>query len=157
MARRRWRRNVGAQRHRPKGSIVSLTRSTVQIIGVAAAALAAAALAVANFTGSGDNGGTGAYIGTLVACIGIAAVLFGWAIPRTEHPARAGLIAGALALLSLPVYWTGLPYVLGPAAIVFGLLGRSREGGNEAATTALAFGALATALGVAVLIGDQLS
>ena len=136
---------------------MSLTRSTVQIIGVAAAALAAAALAVANFTGSGDNGGTGAYLGTLVVSIALAAVLFGWAIPRTAQPARAGLIVGALGLLALPVYWTGLPYVLGPAAIVFGLIGRSREGGKGAATTALVLGALATALGVAVLVGDQLS
>ncbi len=135
---------------------MNLTRSTVQIVGVLAAALTAAALAVANFTGSGDNGGTGAYIGTLVVCIAVAAVLFGWAIPRTEHPARAGLITGALALLSLPVYWTGLPYVLGPAAIVFGLLGRSREGGKGATTTAIVIGALATVLGVAALIGDQL-
>ena len=135
---------------------MSLTRTTLQIIGVAAAALTAVALAVANFAGGGD-GGTGPYVVTLAVCIGIAAVLFGWAIPRTTHPARAGLIAGVLGLLSLPVFWSGLPYVLGPAAIVFGLIGRSRDGGTGAATTAVVLGALATVLGVAALIGDQLS
>jgi hypothetical protein len=134
--------------------IVSLTRSTVQMIGIAAAALTAAALAVANFGGGGD-GGTGPYVVTLAVCIGIAVVLFGWAIPRTTHPARAGLIAGALGLLSLPVFWSGLPYVLGPAAIVFGLLGRTREGSGGAATAAIVLGALATTAGVLALVADQ--
>jgi hypothetical protein len=134
---------------------VTLTRTTLQIIGVAAAALTAVALAVANFAGGGD-GGTGPYVVTLAVCIGIAAVLFGWAIPRTTHPGRAGLIAGALGLLSLAVFWSGLPYVLGPAAIAFGLIGRSREDGRGAATTALVLGVLATVAGVLALIGDQL-
>ncbi|HET9675612.1 MAG TPA: hypothetical protein VFP31_12545 [Gaiellaceae bacterium] len=136
---------------------MSLTRSTVQMIGIAAAALTAAALAVANFGGGGDDGGTGPYIVTLAVCIGIAVVLFGWAIPRTTHPARAGLIVGALGLLSLPVFWSGLPYVLGPAAIVFGLLGRTREGSGGAATAAIVVGALATTAGVLALVADQLS
>ena len=133
---------------------MSLTRTTVQLVGVLAAALTAAALAVANFAGDSENGGTWPYVVTLAACIVVAAVLFGWAIPRTEQPGRAGVIAGALAVLSLPVFWTGLPYVLGPAAIVFGLLGRTRPGGRGVATAAVILGLLATVAAAVGLIID---
>jgi hypothetical protein len=135
---------------------MTLTRQHVLGIGVAASVLAALGLAAANFLGAdGENGGVGPYIGTLAASIAIAAVVFGWAIPRSERPARAGLIAAALALLSLPVFWTGLPYVLGPAAIAYGLIGRARSEGRGAATVAVVLGALATVAAVAAVVVDQ--
>jgi hypothetical protein len=135
---------------------MTLTRQNVIGVGIGASILAALALAGANFLGAdGENGGVGPYVGTLAVSILIAAAVFGWAIPRTERPARAGIIAGALALLSLPVFWTGIPYVLGPAAIVLGLLGRARPEGKGAAVVAIVLGALATAAAVAVVIVDQ--
>ncbi len=66
-----------------------------------------------------------------------------------------GLIVGALGLLSIAAYWTGLPYVLGPAAIVLGLLGRTRIDGKGVATAAVVLGVLATVGGIAAMIGDQ--
>ena len=135
---------------------MTLTRQNVIGIGVAAAALAALALAGANFLGGDDeNGGIGPYAVTLAASIAIAAALFGWAIPRVERPGRAGLVAGAFALLSLPVYWVGLPYVLGPAAIAFGLLGRARPESRGVAGAAVLLGAVATVAAIAAVVLDQ--
>ena len=130
-------------------------RLNLPAVGIGAAALTAGALAIANFTGDGDNGGAGPYAVTLAVSLAVAAALFGWAIPRIERPGRAGVIAGALGLLSLAAFWSGLPYVLGPAAIALGLLGRARALERTAATTAIVLGALATIGGVAVLIADQ--
>jgi hypothetical protein len=131
-----------------------LSRQTIQLAGLAAAALTAVLLAVANFAGSTENGGGAAYAVTLGFSLVLAAVLFGLAIPRIERPARAGLIAGVLALLSVAVFWSGLPFVLGPAAVVLGLLGRARDE-RAAGTVAVALGALATVGGIAALVADQ--
>jgi hypothetical protein len=137
---------------------MTLSRQNVLGIGAAASVLAALGLAAANFLGDeGENGGVGPYLGTLAVSIVIAAVVFGWAIPRSERPARAGIIAGALALLALPVYWTGIPYVLGPAAIALGLLGRARAESRGAGTAAVVLGAIATVAAVAVVFLDQAS
>jgi hypothetical protein len=134
-----------------------MTRSRLNLpaIGVGAAALTAAALAVANFGGDGGNGGPGPYAITLVLSLAVAAALFGWAITRIDRPGRAGVIAGAVGVLSLAAFWSGLPYVLGPAAVALGLLGRSRAAERTAGTTAVVLGSLATIGGIAALIADR--
>ena len=76
-------------------------------------------------------------------------------IPRANRSARAGLVVGLLAILSLAAFWSGLPYVLGPAAVVLGLLGRSRGESRPQATTAIVLGALATIGGLAAIVADQ--
>jgi hypothetical protein len=133
---------------------MTLSQQNVLGAGAAAATLTAVALAAANFVGEG-NGGAGPYAITLVASLAVAVVLFGWAIPRIDRPARAGLIVGILGVLSIAAFWSGLPYVLGPAAIVLGLLGRARTEGRGAATVAVVLGLLATFGGVVALILDQ--
>lgn len=136
-----------------------MTPSRQHVLGTGffSAALTAIALAAANFAGDGENGGAGPYAVTLAVSLLIAAGLFGWAIPRTERPARAGLVAAAFALLSVPVFWSGLPYVLGPAAIVYGLLGRARADGGGAATAAVVLGALATVLAAGGIVWDAMT
>ena len=138
---------------------MSLSRQAVHGAGVLAAALAAVALAVANFvsTEPGENGGGAAYAATLGISLLLAAAVFGWAIPRTERPGQVGLAVGALGLLSVAAFWSGLPYVLGPAAIVLGLLGRARPGQQTPATIAVVLGALTTAAAVAAVIIDQMA
>jgi hypothetical protein len=136
---------------------MTLSQQNVLGAGAAAATLTAVALAAANFAGDGGNGGVGPYAITLVASLAVAVVLFGWAIPRIDRPARAGLIVGILGVLSIAAFWSGLPYVLGPAAIVLGLLGRARTEGRGAATVAVVLGLLATFGGIAALILDQTS
>lgn len=136
---------------------MTLSRQNITGIGLAAAALTTVALAVANFVGTepGDNGGGGEYAVTLGGSLLLAFALFGWVIPRTDRPARAGLIVGLLAILSLAAFWSGLPYVLGPAAIALGLLGRARTESRTQATLAVVFGALATIAGLATIVLDQ--
>ena len=138
---------------------MSLSRQAIHGVGLLAVALAAAALAVANFvsTEPGENGGAGAYAVTLALSLVVAAAVFGWAIPRTERPGHVGLAVGAIGLLSVAAFWSGLPYVLGPAAIVLGLLGRSRPGQRTPASVAVALGALTTTAAIAAVVIDQLA
>jgi hypothetical protein len=135
---------------------MTLSRTDVLRIGFGAALLTAVALAGANFLGEdGENGGPGPYAVTLAVSLVIAAALFGWAIPRIERPARAGLIVGTLAVLSLPAFWSGLPYVLGPAAVALGLLGRARSETAGSGTAAVVLGAVATLAAIAAVAVEQ--
>jgi hypothetical protein len=134
-----------------------LSRQHITMTGVAAAALTAIALAAANFisTESSDNGGGIEYAVTLGGSLALALVLFGWVIPRIDRPARAGLVVGLIAVLSLAAFWSGLPYVLGPAAVLLGLLGRARTEDRAQATTAVVLGTLATVAALAAVVLDQ--
>ncbi len=134
---------------------MTLSRQNITGIGVAAAALSAIALAAANFVGTGDNGGGVEYAVTLGGSLLLALALFGWVIPRTDRPARTGLIVGLLAMLSLAAFWSGLPYVLGPAAIVLGLLGRTTSKSGAQGTIAVVLGVVATIAGLAAIVLDQ--
>ena len=136
---------------------MNLSRPNVYGVGLAAAALTAIALAAANFVNAdqSENGGGIEYALTLGASLVVALALFGWAIPRSARPDRAGLVVGAIGVLSLAAFWSGLPYVLGPAAVVLGLAGRSRGDGSTAATVAVALGAITTLAAVAAVVVDQ--
>jgi hypothetical protein len=133
-----------------------LTRQTITGFGLVAAALTAVALAVANFVGTeaGENGGPAEYVVTLGFSLAIAIALFGWVIPRSERPGRAGLVVGILAALSIAAFWSGLPYVLGPAAVALGLLGRGR-GETGTGSVAVVLGSLATLGAIAAVVVDQ--
>jgi hypothetical protein len=133
-----------------------LSRQTITALGIAAAALTAVALAVANFVGTegGENGGAAEYALTLGFSLVIAIALFGWVIPRSERPGRAGLVVAILAALSVAAFWSGLPYVLGPAAVALGLLGRAR-GETGTATVAVVLGSLATLAAIVAVVVDQ--
>jgi len=136
---------------------MTLSRQQNMVSGFVAAALTAVALAAANFLSAetNENGGGIEYAVTLGGSIVVALVLFSWLIPRTARPGRAGLVTGVIGLLSLAAFWSGLPYVLGPAAVVFGLLGRARAGERGQGTAAVVLGALVTIAGVAAVLVDQ--
>ena len=99
-----------------------------RLAGGLALLIAAAALALANFTGDGENGGVGPYAVCLGVSAVIAAVLFGRVLPTVADPARAGWILAALALLTCVVPWSGLPFVLGMGAVYSG--GRAELAGQ---------------------------
>jgi cation transport ATPase len=106
-----------------------------RLAGALALIITIAGLAFANFGGSGDNGGAGAYALTVGVCAVLAAVLFGRVLPGAREPARAAWILAALALATCVVFWSGLPFVLGMGAVYSG----SRAGrGAPAALGALA-------------------
>lgn len=133
---------------------MTFSRQNINATGLAAAVLAALALAAANFTGTGESGGGAEYAGTLGASVLVALALFGWIIPRSARPSRTGLVVGLLAVLSVAAFWSGLPYVLGPAAIALGVLGRARSEGRTEGAVALGLGALATIGGTAAVLAE---
>jgi cation transport ATPase len=117
-----------------------------RLAGGLAVLIAIGALAFANFGDNGDNGGAGAYAVAVGLSAIVAAILFARVLPAAANPARAGWILAALALATCVVFWTGLPFVLGMAAVYSGV----RAGRNAPA----ALGALAVVLGfVGCVIG----
>jgi hypothetical protein len=78
--------------------------------------LATAGLALANFAGSGENGGPAEYAVSLAVDAALTAWLFVRVVPRAADPARLGWVLAALAAVTCAVFWSGLPFVLGLAA-----------------------------------------
>lgn len=117
-----------------------------RLAGGLTAAIAVAAMACANFIGaSGEDAGVGPFLVTSAIALVVAAAMFGWLVPRYRDgaAAKAALAIAVLAVITLAVFWSGIPQVLAPAAIVLGLAGRNRESGRGVATAAIAVGSLA--------------
>lgn len=96
----------------------TLPRIDERLAGALAVLVAAAALAPANFGASpGENGGAAEYAVSVGLCAVLAGILFGIVLPRAERPARAAAWCAGLGVLSLAVFWSGLPFVLGAGAI----------------------------------------
>jgi hypothetical protein len=97
-------------------------------------------------------------VGTLIA----AALLLRF-VPATEAetdgnaPARRAVVLGAAALVTLVVFWTGLPIILGIPALVLAAEGRARAAsfgqGGEATAGAVLGGFAALAAVVALIAG----
>lgn len=133
-----------------------LQRRTIYAAGVAAAFVTLVALAIANFVSvdAGEQGGGSEFVISAAISLAVAAALFGWYIPRAGRPAGGGLVTGLLALASVAVFWSGLPFVLGAAGAVLGWTGRARDE-KPVATAALLIGVLAFVLGVVAVVIDQ--
>lgn len=78
--------------------------------------LATAGLALANFTGPGENGGPAEYAISLAIVAALAAWLFARVVPHAADPRRLGWILAGLAVVTSAVFWSGLPFVFGLAA-----------------------------------------
>ena len=117
-----------------------------RLAGGLAILVAAAALAVANFTGDGDNGGAGPYVFGLALVAVLALVLFGRVLPGVAQPARAGWILAALGLASCVVFWSGLPFALGFGAAYCGARA-GRAGPVAAGLLVVAAAAVACVIG----------
>jgi hypothetical protein len=128
----------------------SLTPGAVFAIGVV---LAVVFLAIANFPHhKGENGGTGPYITTVVFSIVVAAVISFWAFPRLESAdGTRALVLAAVTLLSCAVFWSGLPFVLGPAAMALGA--RADEGARRGAAAVIVAGLAIVLAAIACAVG----
>jgi hypothetical protein len=109
-----------------------------RLAGGLALLITAAALAFANFSGTGENGGVGPYAICLGGSAVVAAILFGRVLPGTRNLSRAGWILAALAIVTCVVFWSGLPFVFGMAAVY--------SGARSERTGPLLVGALAVVL-----------
>ena len=106
------------------------------------------------------------YVGwVIVSVVGtlIAAGLLLRFVPATEAetegnaPARRALVLGAVAVVCLVVFWTGLPIIIGIPAVVLAAEGRARAGtygqGAEATAGAILGGFAAVAAAVTLIVG----
>jgi hypothetical protein len=116
--------------------------------GIAAASVALAIVLVAIGAYRGDEDDTGYFLVASAITIVVAVVLFWGIVPRISRPGLGGLIIGILAVVSLVVFWLGLPSPLAGAAAVLGLA--ARDSGLEAGkgTAALALAAVAVVAAV---------
>jgi hypothetical protein len=107
-------------------------------------AVAVACLALGNFATDGrEDGGVGPFL--FITLLTVVATVLLWrtiVTPRVAGAAPAatvGVVLGVFSILFAPVYWLGLPWVVGPAAVALGIVGKERgEGG--AATAAMNLG-----------------
>jgi hypothetical protein len=82
----------------------------------------------------------------------VAAVLFGWLVPREraagpERAARSGLVCSVLSVVpGITLVWVGIPFVVAGVGVALGLEGRAGSRRMEA-TAAVSIGALVLTLG----------
>jgi hypothetical protein len=134
----------------------SSARSITAIAAIGSVALAAGLAAWGTFGES--NASVWGYV-LVLAIIGVAAVaVFGWVVPRGLRRESAGATAVALSVLgvlTIAVFWSGLPPVLAAGGIVLGLAGWSAHTGAALCRAAVVIGVFALVGDVAVYIQDM--
>ncbi len=104
-----------------------------------------------------DDGAAGLIVVGLVS-LGLLAANILWLVPRERAAGRASrtsLILGIAAVVSIVVFWTGLPFALAPGAIALGLSAREAAStGRGQPTASIALGCLALLVAfLALLLG----
>lgn len=88
----------------------------------------------------------------------VAGLLFGVVVSRGLRHDSAGGRGIAMAVVGLllvaPAFWSGLPVLLGVAAVLLGLAGRRASHGSGKAITSLALGVLCVVAYLAIYFGD---
>jgi hypothetical protein len=135
----------------------SRTTLTVATVALNTVALACGYWLVAG----GEDEIVGWLIVSVVGAV-IAAILLLHFVPGTEDdpaadnkPAKRGLVLGALAFVTIAVFWTGLPIVLGVPALVLAAEGRARaatQGHGAEATAAAVLGAVGLLVATVLLV-----
>jgi hypothetical protein len=122
---------------------------------VALSTIAAAALLAAWGTFGEETHAAREYL-VVLAIIGVAAlVVFGWAVPRALSSPAVGwtaIVLGALGLVSVVAFWSGLPPILAGGAALLGWAQRSSNRGK----IAIALASLALVADIVVYLGDRL-
>ena len=65
----------------------------------------------------GENGGLGPAIVTAAIVVVLAAVLWGFVLPRVQNHGRAAIILGIVGVVSIVAFWSGVTPVLAAAAV----------------------------------------
>lgn len=120
-----------------------------RLTGAMALVIALAGVAWANFGADGDNGGAGPFAVTAVVLVLVAALVYGRVLPGTQNPAKVAIWCAAIALVTGLVFWTGLPILLGIAAVAAG----ARSGSTAGSVAAVIGGLVAIAGLVGCIIG----
>ena len=94
------------------------TTSPMLVEGAIAAGAALVGLGFANFSSAeGENGSASDFLMMAPIAVVLAAVLFLYVLPRTRPEGPARIWFGVLSLLAFPAFWSGIPMVLGVAAV----------------------------------------
>jgi hypothetical protein len=129
-------------------------------VAVGAIVLAVVLNALGSFAGTEEDHATRYFLVVCVIVAVEAAVVFGFVVPRGLQRGAAGAVAltlSVLGLLSVAVFWTGLPPVLAAGGALLGWAGRRSERGAGLCRAAIVIGALALVADVAVYLLDGLS
>lgn len=99
---------------------------------------------------------------SMVALIAVVSgVLYGWAVPRSLRRGGSGsaglAYAVVAALLVLPAFWTGLPFVLGVAAVIEGNAGRTARSGAGVSIAAVVLGALTSLFYLSIYVMEGIA
>jgi hypothetical protein len=141
-------------RHRPVDLAIVERYAPWAVAGVALSVLSTA-IATFDFIGSSDAGGAdrGEWFVTIFIAVATAVLAFGMLYEvsaRGAHQDSFAVGLGLLALAACAVFWSGVPIVLGVAAIAAGLevLRRRTIGGERprVAEAGMVMGALAVVL-----------
>jgi hypothetical protein len=142
--------------------------SREQAIGVAVSVLAVGAMAVDHLIGESDPGEDNSFpvdaptfVLTSLLSIALALVLFGFVVRRataddTPRLTRKAVLFAVLAVLTIPLFFAGVPFPVAGAAIALGLTARER-GRVRAGTAAVVLATLVIALGVGVYLDVLIS
>ena len=129
-----------------------MTRTATLPVAAAAIALAAALAAWGTF--GEDHAEPGEYLIVLAIIVVGAVVVFGWAVPRwasSPTAARTALVLSVLGVLSIAVFWSGLPPVLAAGGALLGWGARERTAGKAA----IAIATLALVADLVVYVQDM--
>jgi hypothetical protein len=97
----------------------------------------------------------GPWLLMLALSVVVAVLLFGLVLPRAG--ATSGLIIGAVALLSVLVFWAGLTLPIAAAAALAGWRARQRNDRPGIATAAVALAAVAAVALIVIIIADYVT
>jgi hypothetical protein len=130
-----------------------LTRSRILTVAVAASVVQMLMM----IPGYSEDGSfqAGEWLVVLAISLVLSVALFLFVVPRAG--VTAGIVLGAVAVVSVLVFWAGITLPLAAAAAVVGW--QLRRHGNTAAGPVVALGlaALATVALVAIIIGDAVA
>ena len=134
----------------------------VGLVGLVALVVAVGAMAIDHLVGTDRADDDGLVDPTMFAIsvslsVGVAAVLFGWLVPRElakgpERAARSGLVCSVVSVIpGIAFVWVGFPFVVAGAGLALGLDGRRGKRRIEA-RAAIAIGALVLVLGASAYV-----
>ncbi len=134
------------------------TEDDLPRIAGAAALLAAVTSGLNAFA---QEGGIRAYLPILALVVLVTLGVFAWGVPSAldldeQGPSAVALGLAALALLTVPLFWTGLPAVLGTGGIVLGRMREDEPQGRRLAQAATRLGTASIVLYLLLVVVDLL-